>query len=98
MGIAGATYEPIHDEQRLNRQLDKVRELMEYADLNDRWMTLSEIEVILGPGFPQASVSARLRQLRSMGHDVQRRRRGNPKLGIHEYRVARREPMQERLF
>ena len=93
MNIQGTTYEPIHDEQRLKSQYYQVCGLMLSRC---RWWTLGEIEGALG--YPQASISARLRDLRKEGFDVQRRRRGNPKLGLFEYRVVRKEAKQERLF
>ncbi len=89
----GVTYDPELDHDRLSTQMEHVRGVMLTST---GWLTLRELEDTLG--YPQASISARLRQLRAEGHDVQRRRRGNPKLGIWEYRCARREPKQERLF
>jgi len=91
--IQGQTYEPQFDQERLSTQMQHVRGLM-LTTL--AWLTLREIEDSLG--YPQASISARLRDLRKEGFDVQRRRRGNPKLGLLEYRVVRKEAKQERLF
>lgn len=39
-------------------------------------------------GAPEASASARLRDLRRAGLTVERRRRGDPKAGLWEYRVG----------
>jgi predicted transcriptional regulator len=83
--FGGETYEPEFDEGRLRRQLDRVRSLM----TDTKWRTLAEIE--LATGFPQASVSARLRDLRKQkfgGWVVERRRRGEGKRGLFEYRVV----------
>lgn len=77
----GQTYEPALDRERLLRQKDRVRNLM----LDAIWRTLSEIEEITCD--PQASISARLRDLRRVGYTVERRRRGEPKNGLFEYRV-----------
>ena len=78
------------DGKRLAHQLAAVRAFM----LNRiNWFTLREIENCLG--YPQASISARLRELRKLGYTVERRRRSQ---GTHEYRVVPREPKQERLF
>jgi hypothetical protein len=82
----GQTYEPALDEQRLTRQLDRVRI---YTLGCDTWRTLAELEHVLH--YPQASISARLRQLRSLGYTVERRRRGDGKAGLHEYRVTKSE-------
>ena len=81
------------DGERLSTQMQHVRGVMLAST---GWLTLREIEDTLG--YPQASISARLRDLRKEGFDVQRRRRGNPKLGYFEYRCVRREARQERLF
>jgi hypothetical protein len=78
----GSTYEASKDHGRLWRQLDGVRASMR----NGTWMTLSEMEE--QTGFPQASISARLRDLRKPkfgGYTVERRRRGP---GLHEYRLV----------
>lgn len=84
----GATYEPEHDQVRLNAQTERVRRLM--AD--GHWRTLAEI--CLATGDREASVSARLRDLRKPrfgAFDVERRRRGEASRGIFEYRLNIRE-------
>ncbi len=81
----GETYDAPLDENRLSRQLDRVRNLM----LDGKWRTLFEIEQATGA--PETSVSARLRDLRKIrfgNYCVERRRRGLPHLGLHEYRVT----------
>ena len=80
----GETYEPRHDRVRLNRQLSKVW----LAMLRPGWHTLAEIEKRTEE--PQASISARLRDLRKDrfgGHEVLRQRRGDPSEGLFEYRL-----------
>jgi hypothetical protein len=82
--FGGATYEPEHDRGRLGRQLGRVKALM--AD--GEWRTLAEVSAATGD--PQASVSARLRDLRKErwgAYAVERRRRGEAARGIFEYRV-----------
>lgn len=87
----GETYEPRHDKARLNAQLERVVKVM-----RDRlWRTLEEISKATGD--PQASVSARLRDLRKPKfgeHVVERRRRGVAMKGLFEYRLTlvEREP------
>lgn len=54
----GATYDPAQDNARLSKQLVSVRQLM----LDGAWRTLAEIAHDVGA--PEASVSARLRDLR----------------------------------
>lgn len=79
----GKTFEPEQDGARLNAQMRRVGALM--AD--GQWRTLAEIEARTGD--PQASVSARLRDLRKAKfgqHTVDRRRRSP---GTFEYRVVR---------
>lgn len=77
-----ATIEQELDAPRLGRQLLAVRLLM--AD--GQWRTLREISEATKA--PEASASARLRELRHDGHTVERRRRGDPRAGLHEYRLA----------
>jgi len=70
------------DERRLSKQLEAVKRLM----LDGRWRTLAHIA--LATGAPQASVSARLRDLRKEafgGFKVERRSCG---AGLYEYRVV----------
>ena len=70
------------DKVRLGHQLILVRD----ATLNRGWMTLAAIEAATGA--PQASVSARLRELRARGFLVERRRTA-PESGLFVYRVSR---------
>lgn len=80
----GATFDPVHDSSRLGAQLAAVRQLMG----DGLWRTLSEIAAALNA--PEASVSARLRDLRKPrfgGFTVIRRRRGEAARGLHEYMV-----------
>jgi hypothetical protein len=88
----GATYEPRHDKERLTRQLDRVRECMLEKMLPEhtagQWLTLSEL--VHWCGGSEAGISARLRDLRKPqfgGYIVERRRRGDPKRGLFEYRL-----------
>lgn len=85
LNFAGNTFDPEFDGQRLASQLVKVRELMQ-----DRtWRTLAEIQKIVGGS--EAGISARLRDLRKAVHGkhvVERQRRGDPKNGLHEYRLV----------
>jgi hypothetical protein len=77
----GQTYEPKRDKVRLNRQLDKVKELM----LDGKWRCLRQIESAVGG--TEASVSARLRDLRKPkfgGFTVEREYRGK---GLFVYRM-----------
>lgn len=80
----GETYEEEHDEERLSKQIIRVRSLM----LDGQWRTLAEISAQTGD--PQASISARLRDLRKVkfgSYIVNRRRRGLAKKGLHEYQL-----------
>lgn len=69
-----------HDGPRLRAQLERVRNLMRDGE----WRTLHDIGTRTGD--PEASVSARLRDLRREGLVVERKRvpKGN---GLHVYRV-----------
>lgn len=84
----GSTFNPEHDAQRLNAQYRATFALME----DGQWRTLSEIAEAVAA--PQASVSARLRDMRKAkfgGHTVERRRRGEPCNGLFEYRLVVRK-------
>lgn len=77
----GKTYQPDRDRERLNVQQSAVFKAM--AD--GRWRTLSRIHAMTGA--PEASISARLRDLRKTkfgGHEVERR---HVERGLYEYRV-----------
>jgi hypothetical protein len=72
------------DAQRLGRQLLLVKGVV----MNAGWLTLARIAALTGA--PEASVSARLRDLRRMGLAVQRRRTA-PGSGQWEYSVSSTE-------
>lgn len=78
----GSTYSETHDRARLNRQLTLVRDCL----LDGQRRTLAQISQETGE--PEASVSARLRQLRlpRFGfYDVKKNRLPN---GAYEYWIA----------
>ena len=77
----GETYDPDRDHVRLNAQTLRVWEVMK----GGAWMTLKQISDATGD--PEASISARLRDLRKAkfgGHTVERDCLGG---GLHMYRV-----------
>lgn len=77
----GATYEPPLDRQRLGTLFERVRTLM----LDGAWRTLSDIQYQCGGS--EASVSARLRDLRKEkfgAYNVERRRVAG---GLFAYRI-----------
>jgi site-specific DNA-cytosine methylase len=77
----GETYEPDKDKKRLTRLLDRVFDLMR----DESWRTLQEIQVQTGGS--EASVSARLRDLRKEkfgSHNVERQRVSG---GTFQYRL-----------
>lgn len=85
--FGGATFDQEFDGERLTTQYDRVSTLM--AD--GAWRTLREIVVACGGS--EGGVSARLRDMRKPefgGVEVERRRRGDPKAGLFEYRVPTR--------
>ena len=76
-----APYVESLDGQRIGRQCDVVLELM-----NDgKYRTLREIAQ--ATGYPEASISARLRGFRKQGLLVNRRRIADPMRGIFAYQV-----------
>lgn len=78
----GSTYEPRLDHARLSGQLKNV-----FLAMSDhRWWTLAELAV--RSGGTEASISARIRDLRKSrfgGHVIDRRRTDR---GLFEYRLA----------
>lgn len=89
--FGGETYEAEYDLERLTTQLEDVRACM----LDGKWRTLREIS--LATGHPEASISARLRDLRKErfgSHTVDLQPRGPRADGLVEYRVeAPAQPM-----
>jgi hypothetical protein len=89
----GETYVPALDQERLTSQLERVKLLMQ----DGRWRTLGELQSIAGG--TEASVSARLRDLRKSrhgSHTVNRRRVAG---GLFEYQlVLMDKDGQRRLF
>ena len=86
MEFEGITFDPKLDGKRLTSQLECVKALM----LTGRWWTLSELVEALPMRASEAGVSARLRDLRKTkfgSYNVERRRRGDPKNGLWEYRI-----------
>ena len=74
----GDSYQPNRDGPRLAAHLGAVAEFMESGN----WHTLRAISIACGA--PEASVSARLRDLRRKGRTVERRYVAK---GLYEYRV-----------
>ncbi len=83
-GFDGATIVPSRDSKRLGDQLAKVQAIMEHGT----WHTLGDLAILCDA--PQASISARLRDLRKPKFGewiVERRYEGN---GLFSYRLAGR--------
>ena len=84
----GRTIEHEHDHVRLTRLLDRVIDLMK----DEKYRTIDEIKAVTGGS--ECSLTARLRDLRKAKfgkHTVNRRRRGEPGDGLHEYQLILRE-------
>ena len=77
-----ATLAPEFDAERLRRQRERVRAFM--AD--GCWHTLGEISAATGA--PEASASARLRDLRRAGEPIEARRLGESGLWVYRARAA----------
>ena len=81
----GITYDPVLDKHRLGKQLQAVYGLMR----DGYWRTLEEIAHAVG--IPEASASARLRDLRKDrfgAYTIERQRRGDGVRGLFEYRMV----------
>ena len=95
MPFDGATYDRAQDEARLGKQLERVRRYMR----DGRYHTLRQISEALD--YPEASVSARLRDLRKekWGAWVVERKRNTGGRGTYLYRLVPPAPQaQGRLF
>ena len=83
----GPDYDPALDEDRLANMLGRV-----YQSLagNAGWWTLHELQLQCGGS--EAGISARIRDLRKPrfgSHIIERRRRGEPRSGLWEYRMVK---------
>lgn len=88
--FGGETFVEELDGGRLRSQLERVLRFMTWShETSDSqrgwWWTLREIADELG--YPEASISARLRDLRKQGYPVERRRVAGQR-GLWEYRVG----------
>ncbi len=82
----GPEYQPELDFSRLTGQIARVYD----AVRDGQWRTLGEIAMVTGD--PEASISAQLRHLRKWkfgSHTIDKRRRGDPRQGLYEYRFVR---------
>ena len=89
----GVTYDKQADGSRISRQLDVVRDCIQAGE----WWSLAGIAS--HTGYPEASISARLRDLRKDkfgGYRIDRRRSGDR--GLWEYRLIPHETKQGELF
>ena len=89
MQFAGRTYVPERDQKRLTTQYEKVQAVVlawqEFLiDPESRWFTLKTLSDLLN--IPEASLSARLRDLRKNGYIVERE---YIRRGLHRYRVTK---------
>ena len=96
MRFNGPDYDPKYDQKRLTGQIKRVYDLM----IDGRWRTLGEIAQETHD--PEASISAQLRHLRKPrfgSHLVDKRRRGDEKRGLYEYKlIVNNLPVQQKLF
>jgi len=78
----GQTFSQPRDGDRLHAQLSRVRDVMR----DGQWRTLASISEVVGA--PEASVSARLRDLRKARHGSHTVARRYVERGLWEYRVG----------
>lgn len=90
------TGQPVHTNPRgragidgtVHRRATSQRETVFNVMLSGKWYTLQKLEQLTG--YPQASISSRLRDFRKKefgGHTVKRRNLGN---GLYEYKLKER--------
>ena len=92
MRFDGAAYDVQLDQERLTHQLRRIYLLMR----DGQWRTLKEIEQVTHD--PQPSISAQLRHLRKPrfgSHVIEKRRRGEGRKGLWEYRLLGRVEQTE---
>jgi hypothetical protein len=80
----GDTFEPEQDQQRLGKQLGRIKDCL----MDGEWWTLYRLAAVSGVT-SQASISARIRDLRKLrfgGYTVERKRVDG---GLFVYRVVR---------
>ena len=83
LDFRGATFVPERDGARLGAQLAAVKTFV----LDGKWHTLAEISEATGA--PEASVSARLRDLRRERHGGYTIQREYIAQGLHQYRLVK---------
>jgi hypothetical protein len=85
----GSNYNPTFDHERLSKQIGRIEQLM----IDFKWRTLKEMETELEQkypesNFPQASISAQLRNLVKTGvYTFEKRVKGDRKQGLWEYKL-----------
>ena len=92
MRFNGSDYGPEHDDKRLGKQHERIRNFM----LAGGWWSFAEIAQWTGD--PQASVSAQLRHLRKPrfgSYVVEKRSSGERKDGLFEYRLTERDQFED---
>lgn len=77
----GSTIDLDRDKPRLSRQMQLIWNCINGTQ---EWWTLQELE--FHTGFPQASISARLRDFRALGHQIDRE---FVRRGLHRYRLRK---------
>lgn len=86
----GATYDPDADGARLQKQLERVREIMLEGRSANVWRMATEVAALVGPKAREPAIQARIRDLRKVkfgGYRVAIRRRGEPRAGLWEYKL-----------
>ena len=84
MNFNGPCYDPQYDQARLSKQIVGIYNLM----TDNQWRTLDEIHY--ETGYPQASISAQLRNLKKVrfgSHLIMKRHRGERSNGLWEYKM-----------
>lgn len=79
----GCTFNEALDGDRLRGIRKRVFDVMK----DGLWRTKEEIAAITGD--KEESIGRRLRELKAMGYGYEIHRRGDPKLGIWEYKIGR---------
>lgn len=78
------SFEPRHDRERISTLLGLVLDRMRTGT----WLTLGELHAYVGHS--EAGISARIRELRTLGFEIDRRRRPTVEAsrGLFEYRLV----------
>lgn len=88
--VMGKTFDKKVDGERLSSQQRRVEELMSDGEPRTLLQIAIALRKLYGAHFPEASISARLRDMRRAGYTIERSRK-TPKSGLWIYTAVKAE-------